>query len=166
LAGKGYVAAAEIDRNKLKKAGFVAIRDTRFVPKTAGGAHTRDAPHVRILVLQFRSKDRAVTGADLVHVNGLKPCPGQCLVQIEEFKASGVPDATGFRRYITAERIKAAGAQGQEEPFDSYTIGFQDGPFVYEVEGFAPPGRISKKQIEEIAQKVYGRVNGAPLAGT
>src|SRR5882672_3295920 len=54
---EGYVAAAEIDRNKLKKAGFVsAIHETRFLPKTPGGAHTRDAPHVRILVLQFESE--------------------------------------------------------------------------------------------------------------
>ena len=115
-------------------------------------------------MLQFGSEDGAVTGADLVHVNGLKPCPGQCELQTEEFKVSGIRDATGFRRYITAERIKATGAPA--EPFDSYTIGFQDGPFVYEVEGFAPPGKISEKQIEEIAQQLYDRVKGAPPAGT
>ena len=51
-------------------------------------------------------------------------------------------------------------------PIDFYTITFADGPFVYQVEGFGPPGKISKKQVEEIAHKVYDRVKGAPPAGT
>jgi hypothetical protein len=160
---EGYVRAAEIDPGKLKKAGFVAaIHDTRFFPKTLGGPHTRDAPHVRILVVQFGSEEGAATGADLVYTNGLKPCPGQCAVQNEEFEPSGVPDAKGFRRFITAKRIQETG-EG-DEPFDSYTITFSDGAFVYEVEGFGPPGKISKKQIEEIADTVYDRVKGAPPA--
>ena len=49
-------------------------------------------------------------------------------------------------------------------PIDFYTITFADGPFVYQVEGFGPPGKISKKQTEEIAQRVYDRVKGAPPA--
>jgi hypothetical protein len=40
-----------------------------------------------------------------------------------------------------------------------------DGPFVYEVEGFADPGETSKKQIEEIAQKLHDRIEGAPPGG-
>ena len=53
-----YVRAAEIDRSKLEDAGFVsAIHETRFIPNTPGGPHTHDAPHVRILVLQFESDD-------------------------------------------------------------------------------------------------------------
>jgi hypothetical protein len=61
------VRAAEIGRSKLEDAGFVsAIHETRFIPNTPGGPHTRDAPHVRILVLQFESDDGAVTGVDLV----------------------------------------------------------------------------------------------------
>ena len=50
-------------------------------------------------------------------------------------------------------------------PIDFYTITFADGPFVYQVEGFGPPGKISKKQVEEIAQRVYDRVKGAPPGG-
>jgi hypothetical protein len=160
-----YVAAAEIDRSKLEKAGFVsAIHETRFIPKTPGGPHTRDAPHVRMLVLQFESDDGAVTGADLVYKNSLKPCPGHCAMQIKEFDVSGVPDAKGVRHFITAESLKATGDEG--EPFDSYAISFADGPFAYELEGFGPPGKISEEQIEEIAQKLHDRVESAPPAET
>ena len=159
------VRAAEIDRSKLEDAGFVsAIHETRFIPNTPGGPHTHDAPHVRILVLQFESDDGAVTGVDLVHKEGLKPCPGECAVQFEEFDVSGVPDAEGTRRFTTQEALEATGGEGV--PSDSYTIVFADGPFVYEVEGFADPGEISKKQIEEIAQKVHDRIEGAPPAET
>jgi len=157
------VSATEIDSGKLKKAGFVsAVHETRFFPKTPGGPHTRDARHVRILVIQFRSKEGAATGADLVYANSLMPCPGECVFQIEEFKPSGVPDARGARRYITAKRAQETG----DGPIDFYTITFADGPFVYEVEGFGLPGKISKKQVEEIAQRVYDRVKGAPSPGT
>jgi hypothetical protein len=160
-----YVPAAEIDRSKLEKAGFVAaIHETRFIPKTPGGEHTRDAPHVRIMVIQFESDDGAATGAELVHENDLKPCPGQCAARIEEFDVSGVPDAEGSRHLTAAEALKETGGEG--EPSDAYTIVFADGPFTYEVQGSADPGEISKKQIEEIAQKVHDRVKGAPPRGT
>jgi hypothetical protein len=156
---------ADIDPGKLKKAGFVAaIHDTRFFPKTPGGPHTRDARHVRSLVIQFRSKEGAATGAGLVYTNSLKPCPGECAFQIEEFEPSGVPDARGVRHYITAKRAQETGSG--EAPSDGYTITFADGPFVYEVEGFGPPGKISRKQVEAIAEKEYDRVKGAPPAGT
>jgi hypothetical protein len=160
-----YVRAAEIDRSKLEDAGFVsAIHETRFIPNTPGGPHTHDARHVRILVLQFESDDGAVTGVDLVHKESLKPCPGDCAMQFEEFDVSGVPDAEGTRAFTTKESLEATGGEGV--PSDSYTIVFADGPFVYEVDGFADPGEISKKQIEEIAQKVHDRVEGAPPAET
>jgi hypothetical protein len=159
------VRSAEIDRSKLEDAGFVsAIHETRFIPNTPGGPHTRDAPHVRILVLQFESDDGAVTGVDLVREESLKPCPGECSMQFEEFDVSGVPDAEGTRSFTTQEALEATGGEGV--PSDSYTIVFADGPFVYEVDGFADPGEISKKQIEEIAQKVHDRVAGAPPAET
>src|SRR5688572_3527901 len=38
-----HIPAAEIDPRKLEEAGFVsAIHDTRFVPETSGGPHTRE----------------------------------------------------------------------------------------------------------------------------
>jgi hypothetical protein len=155
------IPAAEIDPRKFEEAGFVsAIHDTRFFPETPGGPHTREAAHVRILVVQFDSQGGALTGADLLHENALQPCPESCAARIEEFDVSGVPDAKGVRRLVTAERLQETGEQG--EPSDSYTISFADGPFVYQVEGFAPPGKISEQQIEDIAKRLRDRVAGAP----
>ena len=160
-----YVPAAEIDRDKLEQAGFVsAIHETRFIPKTPGGEHTRDATHVRILVMQFDFDDGAATGADLVAENERKPCPGSCAAQITEFDVSSVPDAHGIRRLTTAESLKATGAEG--EPSDVYSIVFADGPFTYLVNSSGDPGKFTKQQLEEIAKKVHDRVEGAPASET
>jgi hypothetical protein len=158
------VPAAAIDPGKLEEAGFVsAIHDTRFFPETPGGPHTREAAHVRILVVLFDSHGGAVTAADLLHANALRPCPETCATRIEEFDVSGVPDAKGARRLVTAEALQETGDEG--EPSDSYSISFADGPFVYQVEGFGPPGEITEQQIADIAKKLHDRVAGAPLAG-
>ena len=156
-----YVRAAEIDRKELEEAGLVAaIHDTRFFPKRPDGPHTPDAPHVRILVLQFESEDGASTGVDLLEDNAFKPCPGTCATRTEAFDVSGPPDAKGIRSSATAEQIKELGEEGK--PYDAYTIAFADGVFAYEIEGFGPPGAVSETQIEEIAEKVHDRVEGAP----
>ncbi len=160
-----YVRAAEIEPAKLDEAGFVsAIHDTRFVPERPGGPHSRDAPHVRLLLIQFESEDGARMGVELLHTNDLKPCPDQCAVRIEEFDVAGVPDATGVRRFATAERLKALGEEG--DPFDSYTILFADGPFAYQLEGFGPVGGWTEQRVEEVASKLHHRIEGAPPAGT
>jgi hypothetical protein len=157
----GYVRAVEIERTELAEAGLVAaIHDTRFFPNRPGGPHTRDAPHVRILVLQFESEDGASTGVDLLEDNAFKPCPETCATRTEEFDVSAPPDAKGVRSSATAEKIKELGEEG--EPFGAYTIAFADGVFAYEIEGFGPPGAVSETQIEEIAEKVHDRVEGAP----
>jgi hypothetical protein len=156
-----YVRAAEISREELEEAGLVAaIHDTRFFPKRTGGPHTPDAPHIRILVVQFESEDGAATGVDLLEDNAFKPCPETCAMHAEGFDVSGPPDAKGIRNSATAERIKELGEEG--EPFDSYAIAFADGVFAYEIEGFGPPGAVSETQVEEIAEKVHDRVEGAP----
>jgi hypothetical protein len=158
-----YWSAESDDADKLAKAGFVsAIHDTRFIPDKPGGPHTREARHVRLLVTQFDSAGGADTGADLLYKNGLKPCPGECAMQIEKFDVSGLPDARGVHRFISDE----AAAESGEMSFDSYTVWFADGPFAYELEMFAPWGRISKDQLEDIAQRLHDRVEGAPPAGT
>jgi hypothetical protein len=158
-----YVRAAEIERSKLEDAGLVsAVHDTRFYPEKPGGVHTPDAPHVRVLVMQFESEDGAAEGLDLLDDNNRKPCPESCALRMEDFDVSGVADARGLRHYATAERIKAIGEEG--DPFDAYIIIFTDGPFTYEVEAFGPPGASSKERTEEIAKTLHDRVEGAPLA--
>ena len=155
------IPAAEIDPSELEQAGFVsAVHDTRFIPDTPGGPHTREAAHVRILVMQFDSPGGARTGADLLHESALQPCPDSCAARIEEFDVSGVPDAKGAQRIVTAERLQETGEEG--EPSDSYTISFADGAFAYQVEGFGPPGKISEQQVEDIAKNLHDRVAGAP----
>ena len=159
----GYVGAGEIDRGKLEDAGFVgANHETRFLPKTPGAEHTRDSRHVRLLVVQFESEEGAKKGVELLVEQGRKPCPGECATQFEEIDVSGVPDATGFRRFITAQALEETGGEG--EPQDAYLVWFADGPFAYEVETFAPMGDASQEQIEEIAKRVYDRVKGAPAS--
>lgn len=153
--------AAEIDPSKLEEAGFVsAIHETRFFPETPGGPHTRDAAHVRILVVQFDSQGGARTGVDILHENALQPCPDSCAARIEPFDVSGVPNAKGVQRPVTAERLQETGEEG--EPTDSFTITFADGAFAYQLEGFGPPGSITEQQVEDIAKKLHDRVAGAP----
>ena len=157
-----HTPAAELDPGKLEEAGFVsAVHDTRFYPETPNGPHTRDAVHVRILVLQLDSQSGARTAADLLHAKAGEPCPFSCVAQIEEFDVSGVPDARGVRRLITAEALEDTGEEG--DPSDAYTITFVDGSFAYQVEGFGPPGSISEQQVEDIAKRLHDRVAGAPV---
>jgi hypothetical protein len=40
---------------------------------------------------------------------------------------------------------------------------FADGPFAYEVTVFGPPDDVTRDQVEDIAQRLYERVRGAPL---
>jgi hypothetical protein len=157
------VIAAGVDRAELEEAGLVsAIHDTRFFPEAPGDPHTRDAPHVRMLVVEFDSEEGAAAGAELLHQQTLKPCPGDCSARFEEFDVSGVPDASGTSRVVTQERLDQLNEDG--EPSDSYTITFADGQFVYAVEGFGPPGAVTEEDVEEIAQRVHHRVAGAPPA--
>jgi hypothetical protein len=109
----GYVGAVEIERSELAEAGLVAaINDTRYFPKSPGSPHTRDAPHMRILVLQFESEDGASTGVDLLEGNAFKPCPETCATRTEAFEVSAPPDAKGVRSSATAELIKELGEKG------------------------------------------------------
>lgn len=164
VSSPDYVVAADIDRSKLEEAGFVsAVQVTRFYPETPGASHTGEEPHVRMLVIRFDSEDGAREGGDLLHEKSIEPCPETCAQGITEFEVSGIPDARGVRHYTSAADLEATGEPG--EPFDAYLILFTDGSFAYELEVFGPPGQVSQKQIEEIAGKVYERVQGAPAPG-
>jgi len=145
------------ETRKFKETGFVAgIYDARFF----GATHTGNEPHVFTLVLEFESEEGANEAIALIHDNGLKPCPDDCAADVSEFDVDGVPDATGVRRVATAEAIEATGADGPA--YDSYSIRFADGLFAYTIDLSGAPGRVSEKQAEEIASKLFDRVGGSP----
>jgi hypothetical protein len=152
---------AHIGRTKLEEVGFVAaIHDTRFWPTRPGGRHTRDARHVRMLVVEVADEERAQEAVEVLRAEARKPCPGVCAVRTAAFDPSSVPGAQGLHAGARAEDIERLGEEG--EPFDSFTLWFADGPFAYEVEVFGKPGAVSQEQLEEIAERVYRRVEGAP----
>lgn len=159
--GDEFVAVSPKTKREFGEAGFVAaIVDTRFFPREPGAEHVRSDPHVSSFVMQFTSDEGAKKAIELLHDDGLSPCPGTCAEQISEFDVDGTPDAKGVRRVATAEEIEAVGEGG--EPHDSYVIRFADGPFAYDIEIFGAPGEVSEAQAEEIVEKLFDRVEGAP----
>ena len=140
-----------------EEAGFEgAITETRFFGET----HSPDARHVRGSVVQLQSDEGATSALDWLEDDTLKPCPKTCAVQISEFDVDGIPDARGVHRVATAEDIATVGTE-DEHPFDAYWIGFTDGPFVYTVDLFGPPGSVSEEEAETIANAYYERIAGS-----
>jgi hypothetical protein len=163
VAAPGFIGA-HIGRAKLEEIGFVAaIDDTRFWPTRPDGRHTPDAPHVRMLVVEVRDEERAQEAVEVLHAEARKPCPGVCAIRRAEFDPSSVPDAQGLHTFARAEDIEELGEEG--EPFDRFTLWFADGPFAYELAVFGEPGAVSPEQLEEIAERVHRRVEGAPAPG-
>jgi hypothetical protein len=144
--------------NVFTEAGFVAaILDTRFFGET----HTPGAPHVTSSVVQLQSEQGAEDALEWIHNDSMKPCPTSCAVRISEFDVDGIPDARGVHRSASAEDISARGAGG-DMPFDSYSIGFTDGSFVYTVDLHGPPGSVSEEQATRIANALSERVGDLP----
>jgi hypothetical protein len=161
--GGRFVNPTPKDVREFKSAGFVqAIHDTRFIPEEPGGPHTRTAPHIFSLVMQFESADGAQEALNFLHTDSLRPCPQTCATQVSEFDADEISDSHGTRRYATAESIKATGDK-EGHPYDSYEIEFADGPFAYRVVLSGSPGKVSQDEAEQIAKSLYDRVKGAPV---
>ena len=157
----GLFSPEQQDVSAMEEAGFAsALVDTRFFPSEPGAEHVGDEAHMATLVMQFASEEGAADMADLLHDDGLEPCPGSCAADISEFEVDDIPDARGVARITTAEDLEATGAEG--DPFAAYKISFADGPFAYEVDMHGPPDKVSQQQVEEIAKNLYGRVEGSP----
>jgi hypothetical protein len=157
----GLFSPEEEDVSAMEEAGFVsALVDTRFYPAEPGAEPMGDDPHLATLVMQMASEEGAADMADVLHDDGLEPCPGTCAVDFSEFEVDDIPDARGVARITTAERLEETGEQG--DPFAVYKITFADGPFAYEVDLFGPPDEVSQQQLEEIAKNLYERVEGSP----
>jgi hypothetical protein len=150
------------DIEELGEAGFVAaVFNTRFFPSEPGGEHAPGTPHVFTVVYEFESEAGANTGVDVAHRIGLRPCPETCAYEITEFEPAGVPDAKGVQAIATQEAIDQIGDDIQ--PDARYSVYFADGPFAYEVTMFGPPDEIDRQQVEDIAEELHARVEGAPL---
>lgn len=89
----------------------------------------------------------------------MKPCPHSCAAVISTFDVDGIPDARGVRRIATAEDIEAAGTE-DEDPSESYWMGFTAGPIVYTVDLGGLPGSVSEEQAEGIVSAYYERLTG------
>jgi hypothetical protein len=162
--GDRFVNPPPEDIQTLRSSSFVSAYDaTRFTPAEEGGPHSRTAPHVSTLVMQFGTADDATTAVDLLKADSVRPCPETCAEQAEEFEFDGIPGAYGTHRFATAASIEETG-DTESDPFDGFEIGFADGVFAYRIILDGPPGDVSQEEAEEIAQNFYDRVHGAPAA--
>jgi hypothetical protein len=158
--GERFINPTPKDVQEFKSSGFArALHVTKFFPETPSGRHTKTAPHLFSLVMQFESEDGAKTALDVLHTDSLRPCPETCATQVQEFDP-GFGDAKGTRRYATEESIKATGDK-ETKPFDRYEIEFTDGVFAYRVQMGGAPGAVSQDKAVTIARKLYERVKGA-----
>jgi hypothetical protein len=137
-----------------QEAGFKAAgADARFFGET----HARTAPHVNSSFIELESEDGATSALEWLETDSEKPCPKSCAVQISDFDVDDIPDARGVHRIATAEDIARLGTEDQQ-PFDSYWVGFTAGPLVYTVDLHGRPGSVSEEQALTIASAYYDRL--------
>ena len=129
--------------------------DARFFGET----HTFTVPHVFSSFIELESEDGATSALDWLETDSKKPCPMSCAVQISTFDVDDIADARGVHRIATAEDIERVGTEDQQ-PFESYWVGFTDGAFVYTMELRGPPGSVSEEQALEIASAYHDRLTG------
>lgn len=156
------ITATEEEKAALGEAGFIAaILETRFFPSEPGAEHVGDEPHVSALVMQFSSEAGATDAVDLLHADGLEPCPETCAFDLAEFEVDGIPNAKGAQRIATQEALDRTG-DTELFPHAEYAIRFADGVFAYDVRLFGSPDEVSERQAEEIVARLYARIQGAP----
>lgn len=153
--------AVDPDRDEMttvfQEAGFKAGgADARFFGET----HTGTEPHVFSSLVELESEDGATSALDWLETDSMKPCPMSCAVQISTFDVDDIADARGVHRLATAEDIERVGTEDQQ-PSDSYWVGFTEGSFVYTVTLQGPPGSVSEEQALDIAGAYYDRLTGS-----
>ena len=92
----------------------------------------------------------------------MKPCPQSCAAVISAFDVDGIPDARGVRRIATAEDIEAAGTE-DEDPSESYWVGFTAGSIVYTLDlgdSRDPYPRSKPMGRELVLRAAYRRLAG------
>jgi hypothetical protein len=139
-----------------EEAGFKgAGLDVRFF----GDTHLPTAPHLFGWFIELDSDDGAMSALDFLEADTMKPCPPSCASVISSFDVDGIPDARGVRRIATAEDIEAAGTE-DEDPSESYWVGFTVGSIVYTLDLGGLPGSVSEEQAQEIVSSYYERLTG------
>jgi hypothetical protein len=137
-------------------AGFTrAGLDVRFFGET----HDPHAPHLFTWFIELDSEDGAKSALDWVEADSKKPCPHSCAARVSSFDVDGIPDARGVHRIATAEDIEAAGT-ANEDPSESYWVGFTVGSIVYTVDLHGTPGSVSEEQVQSIASAYHHRLSG------
>jgi len=138
------------------EAGFVSAIGREFT-KTGD-----DEAGLYAVVLEFDSEEGVERASEWRDEDIRKPCPRRCSVDISEFEVDGISGATpGIRRTVTQERLEETGEKGQ--PFDSYEVGFNDGPLAYDILARGPPGSVTEEEAVAALNRLYERVKGAPL---
>jgi hypothetical protein len=130
--------------------------DARFFGET----HKPGAPHLFSWFVELESEDGARSALEWLEADSMKPCPGSCATRISTFVIEDITEARGVHRIATAESIEAAAGPEDEQPSESYWIGFTLGPFVYAMDLHGPPGSVSEEQAQEIASAYYERLTG------
>jgi len=155
--------AVDPDRDEMiavfEDAGFMrAGIDARFFGET----HTPDnlVPHVFSSEVELESEEGAASALDWLEADSLKPCPMSCAVERSNFDVDDVSGGRGVHRSANAEDIERLGTDDQQ-PFDSYWVGFTVGPVVYTMDLYGPPGSVSEEQAQEIASAYYDRLTGS-----
>ena len=127
--------------------------DVRFFGET----HDPHAPHLFSWFIELESEDGARNALDWVEADSKKPCPHSCAARVSTFDVEGIPDARGVHRIATAEDIEAAGT-ADEDPSESYWVGFTDGSIVYTIDLHGVPGSVSEEQVQSIASAYHDRL--------
>jgi hypothetical protein len=139
-----------------EEAGFVSAIGQDFSKEGVEGAS------LSAVVIEFGSADGAQKVSDWRDADIRKPCPEKCIVDISEFDVEGISGATkGVHRAVTTEALEATGEEGQ--PFDSYEVGFMDGPIAYDIVTFGPPGSVTQTETIAALKRLSERVKDAPL---
>lgn len=141
-----------------QEAGFNGAGvDTRFYGET----HTPgQSTHVASSFIELASEDGATSALEWLEADMRKPCPRSCAVRHSTFDVDDLPGGRGVHSLATAEAIERLGTSDQQ-PFESYWVGFTNGAIAYTVDLFGRPGSVSEEQALEIASAYYDRLTGA-----
>ena len=143
-----------------------SLQEGRLQRGGYGGAFLRREAHLSpgclmssVRSFSLQSDEGATSALDWLEADTRKPCPHSCAVQISDFDVDDIPAARGIHRIATSEAVKRLG-NTDDQPFDSYWVGFTNGSSVYTVDLNGTPGSVSEEQALKIASAYYERLAG------